>query len=111
MPLSVDRSRLSTMLPICFYTSCAAAVRSHGGLGADARRFASHHLCHRLLGPLYKVFSHEQRSPRCLPWPHFFSRAPIEGNRRGRAAAVSVLLLFRVSEDTGAEIDQRLFCS
>ena len=46
-----------------------------------------------------KVFSHEPPSPRRLAWPHFFSRAPIEGNRRGRAAAVSALLLFRASQN------------
>src|SRR5262245_61268823 len=43
---------------------------------------------------VHKVFPCEPPSFGRVAWHHFFSRAPVKGNGRGRDAAVSALLLF-----------------
>src|SRR6266480_1004731 len=102
-------------LPAAALSVTGARVRSapdvctHGGLGAHPRRFAAHHLRHRLLYPVHKVFSHEPPSTRRVAWLNFFSRAPVEGNGRCCAAIVPVLLLFRASQNARAQTDQWLF--
>src|SRR5262249_13713181 len=83
-------------------------VRSHGGLGADARRPAPEHLRDRLLCSIHQIFSREPAGAGGLARHYFLSRVPIEGNGRGLAGVVSALLLFRAPQNEGAETDQSL---